>query len=143
MKMLKKVAPVIAVVALGGLAACSYGHKGLDENAVRKHAVSKLDDIGATDAQKAKICPLVEEVISDCRDLHQRHKGVLRKMLGCLLMEKPDAAWLHRTVDEIAQDGTAFMHRSVDNFIGISAALDVKQRAKLQKRVEKAMNSHE
>ena len=142
MKLLGKIALVTATIALGGLAACSHDHKQFDEAVVRKHVLSKLEEINATEAQKAKICPLVEGIIGDCRDLHQRNKGLLRKVAGCLLQEKPNAAWLHSTVDEKTQEAAAFLHRSVDSFIEISRALDGEQRAKLQKKVEAAVVSH-
>jgi len=142
MRVLGKIALVTATIALGGLAACSHDHKQFDEKMVKKHVISKLEEINATEEQKAKICPLVEGIIGDCRDLLQRNKGLLRKVAGCLLLEKPDAAWLHKTVDEKTQEAAAFLHRSVDSFIEISGALNGEQRAKLQKKVETALVAH-
>ena len=132
----KAVAAVVAVVSIGMLAACKHGHQGHDPERLKEHVDSKLKAIGATGEQRAKIGGITDRIIADGQEIRQRNKGLCQKMIGCLLLDNPDREWLHRTVDEKAQEFAAFAHRTVDSLIETSGNLTPEQRAELKKRVE-------
>lgn len=127
---------VLAVASLATLAACKHGRHGCNMQQLKGHVDAKLKAIGASAEQRAKIGVIADGIIADGENLKQKNKGLCQKFVGCLLLDQPNAEWLHHTVDETAQQFTAFAHRTVDSLIKVSGTLTTEQRAQLKKKIE-------
>lgn len=132
----KAVVAVLAVASVGTLAACKSGGHGCNPQQLKRHVDAKLKAVGATAEQRKTIGVIADGIIADGEEVKSRNKGLCQKFLGCLLLDQPNADWLHHTVDEKAREFTAFAHRTVDSLIKISSNLTPEQRAQLQKRIE-------
>jgi Spy/CpxP family protein refolding chaperone len=137
----KAVVAILAVVSAGMVSGCKHGHHGCDPKILKEHVDSKLKAIGATEEQRTKIGGIADHIIADFTEIHKKNKGLKQQFVGCLLLDKPNAEWLHRTVDEKAQELAAFAHRTVDCLIAASGNLTPEQRAELRKRVAKSGSS--
>lgn len=127
----------LIVLSLGTLAACK-GHHGHDPKKMKQHVESSLKKIGATEEQRAKIAVVTDRIFSEGSELHKNNQGLGKKIVACLLLDKPNKEWLHQTVDEKAKEFTAFAHRTVDNLLEASATLTPEQRAELNRRLQSA-----
>lgn len=139
-KGIRKVTAILGVVAMvGALGACKRcgSHGGLSGK-IKEHVTASLDKVGATGGQKASINSEVDQIVADGKAIHDGNQGLKNKVVACLLLDTPNSAWLHATVDEKAKELTGFAHRTVDRLIRISAVLTPAQRAELQKRYESA-----
>lgn len=137
-KALKAVVAGIAVLSVGTLAACTSHHSSHDPKKLKEHVEASLKKVDATDEQRLKIGAVTDRIIADGGDLCKSSQGLGKKIADCLLLDKPDKEWLHRTVDEKAGELTAFAHRTVDSLIEISGVLTSGQRTKLQAGYEAA-----
>ncbi|QEM67761.1 hypothetical protein FO488_06065 [Geobacter sp. FeAm09] len=140
-KGIKRVTAVLGAVALAGaITACKQcgSHHGDLSGKIKGHVAASLDKIDATEEQRGKINAGVDQVVADGQQLHKGNQGLANKVVACLLLDTPDRAWLHATVDEKAKEFTGFAHRTVDRLVEISAVLTPGQRAQLKKRYEAA-----
>jgi len=139
-KSIRKIAVILGAVAMAGaLGACKQCdfHSDLSGK-IKRHVAASLDKIGATEDQRTRINGGVDEIMADGKAIHEGNQGLKNKVVACLLLDTPNSAWLHATVDEKAKELTGFAHRTVDRLIRISAVLTPAQRAELQKRYESA-----
>ncbi|KAA0894058.1 Spy/CpxP family protein refolding chaperone [Oryzomonas rubra] len=139
-KGIKRIAAVLGAVAMAGaITACKQcGSHGDLSGKINGHVAASLDKIDATEEQKGKINAGVDQIVADGKEIYNSNQGLKNKMVGCLLLDIPNSAWLHATVDEKAKELTGFAHRTVDRLIAISAVLTPGQRAELKKRYESA-----
>jgi len=139
-KSIKRVTAIIGAVALAGaITACKQcGSHGDLSGKIKGHVAASLDKIDATEEQKGKINAGVDQIVADGKEIYNGNQGLKNKMVGCLLLDTPNSAWLHATVDEKAKELTGFAHRTVDRLIQISTVLTPGQRAELKKRYEAA-----
>ena len=135
-KTLKVVATVVAVTAMGTLAACKVNPMAHDPKKLKAHVDSKLKSVGATEEQRTKIVAIADRILADCGEIHKNNKGLQQKFVGCLLLDTPNREWLHRTVDEKTKELAEFAHRTVDSLIEISGTLTPGQRAEIKKQIE-------
>ena len=133
------VAGMAAVVSLGMLSACKGHHgNGHDPKKWKEHGDSCLKKVGATEEQRQKIGGITDRIIADGSEICKNNKGLGQKFLGSLLLDKPNKEWLHQTVDDKAQELTAFAHRTVDSLLEVNGNLTSEQRAQLKEKCEKA-----
>lgn len=139
-KGIKAAAAILGVVLVGGsLTACKHhGTHGDQSDKIREHVGASLKKVSASDLQRAKIDGIMDQIASDGKQLCQNSQGLKNKVVGCLLLDTPDRAWLHGTVDEKARELTGFAHRTVDRLIEISAVLTPQQRLELKSGFESA-----
>lgn len=137
-KTLKVVVAGMAILSVGALAACKPHHGGHDLKKLKEHVEASLKKVGATDEQRVKIGAVTDKIIADGGNLCKSSQGLGKKFVSCLLLDKPNKEWLHQTVDEKAQEMTAFAHRTVDSLIEISGMLTAEQRTKLNTRYDAA-----
>jgi Spy/CpxP family protein refolding chaperone len=122
------------LIVAGSLSACKHPCMDGDHSEqIKKHVNASLKKVDATDEQKAKIGVVVDQISADGKQICAANQGLKAKVVGCLLLDTPNRAWLHTTVDEKALELTAFAHRTVDHLIEASAVLSHEQREKLGK----------
>ena len=91
----------------------------------------KLDEIGATDAQKQKVREIKDRLLKDARALHQDHAGLHQELLGLLEQDNPDPARLRAFVHERTEAMTRFADEAADAAIELHGVLTPEQRKKL------------
>jgi Spy/CpxP family protein refolding chaperone len=127
------------LIVAGSLTACKHHCMDGDHSEqIKKHVNASLKKVNATDEQKAKIDAVVDQISTDGKQICAANQGLKAKVVGCLLLDTPNSAWLHATVDEKAKELTAFAHRTVDHLIEASAVLSHQQRSDLKKGFESA-----
>jgi Spy/CpxP family protein refolding chaperone len=127
------------LVVAASLSACKHPCMGGDHSEqVKKHVNASLKKVNATDEQKTKIDAVVDQISADGKQVYGANQGLKAKVVGCLLLDTPNSAWLHATVDEKAKELTAFAHRTIDHLIVASAVLSHEQRSELKKGFDAA-----
>lgn len=91
----------------------------------------RLDDLEATEAQRARISQIERALFDDARPLVLQNPEVKRELLTELRGDAPDAAKLHGLVDARAAAYTAFAHRLVDAAVEVHGLLTPAQRARI------------
>lgn len=100
----------------------SYAHDRLSD---------KLDDLEATDAQRARITELERALFSDARPLVLSNRQTKLELVSELRGDTVDAAKLHQLVDARAAAYTALAHKMVDAAVEVHGLLTPQQRAQL------------
>ncbi|MDQ3265096.1 MAG: Spy/CpxP family protein refolding chaperone [Myxococcota bacterium] len=93
----------------------------------------RLDDLDATDAQRARIAELQRSLFAEARPLFLSHQQTKQELLHELQGQTPDAARLHALVDARVAAYQAMAHRLVDASVEVHALLTPEQRAELQR----------
>jgi periplasmic protein CpxP/Spy len=96
-----------------------------------------LDDLSATEAQRAQIHAIEERLLARAAALHQDHEGDRAELLAQWQSANPDRAKLHALVDQRFEAMKAFAHEAVDAGVEVHDVLTPEQRAKLAKKIER------
>jgi Spy/CpxP family protein refolding chaperone len=101
----------------------------------------KLDEIGATDAQKQKVREIRDRLCADAKALRPA-KGTLHRELATLLeQDNPDPVRLKALVKEYTDAITRFGDEAIDAAIELHGVLTPEQRKKLLTDVQEHMES--
>jgi protein CpxP len=134
---------VAGLVVLTGFGPFRHGHHRMDAAKIQKMADRRaddvLDDLDATDAQRASIKPLVAATVKDGTALHEGNKATRQLFLTEWQKDNPDAAALHTAVDGRMDDVRAFAHTVVDRVLQAHAVLTPKQRAVVAEDIKDRM----
>jgi Spy/CpxP family protein refolding chaperone len=91
----------------------------------------KLDEIGATEAQKQKIREVKDRLMKDGRALRESHAALREGVLTLLAQENPDAAQLKALIRERTDAVSHFGDEVADALVDLHATLTPEQRQKL------------
>ena len=91
----------------------------------------KLDEIGATDAQKQKVREIKDRLVEDAQVLRPDRKALHQELLGLLEQDNPDPARLKALVHERTEAITRFADEAADAAIELHGLLTPEQRKKL------------
>jgi Spy/CpxP family protein refolding chaperone len=91
----------------------------------------KLDEIGATEAQKQKVREVKERLMKDGRALHESRTDLREKVLALLAQDNPDPAQLKALIRERTAALSRFGDEAADALVEIHATLTPEQRQKL------------
>jgi protein CpxP len=137
---------VAGLVVLTGFGPFRHGHHRMDAEKIQKMADRRaddvLDDLDATDDQRARIKPLVAATVKDGAALHDGNKATRQLFLAEWQKENPDAAALHTAVDGRLDDVRVFAHTVVDRVLAVHAVLTPKQRSVVAEEVKDRMGEH-
>lgn len=130
---------IAAMTLLMAVAAVACGRHHNDRNlspeAMERRALDRvgwvLDDIDATDAQKAKIEPLVKALVPKAAALRDKHRPTHEALAREVISGKADAGKVHGVVTQTAGDWRRFAHEVADAALSAHGVLDAGQRAKL------------
>lgn len=132
------VAAVSAVVLLSAFGPGRFGCGGTPEerfDRAQSYAADrindKLDDLEATDAQRARISQIEQALFAEAKPLVLSNRQVKLEIVNELRGETPDAAKLHALVDARAAEYQALAHRMVDAAVEVHGLLTPEQRAEL------------
>lgn len=137
----------IAVLALAAGGACILGVGALKAHAhpgFRFHgdhamvhrfvdfAVNeKLDEIQATDEQKAKVREIKDRLMKDGQALREGHAGLHEQMLALLAQDNPDPAQVKALVRQRTDALVRFGDEAADALVELHGVLTPAQRQKL------------
>ena len=96
-----------------------------------------LDELDATDAQRAQILAIVDGLIAKVQAEHAKgeRKQLAEAVAAAIESNNPDTREIDRLIDERAQRMTALAHEAVTAARGIHAQLTPEQRKELAERV--------
>jgi Spy/CpxP family protein refolding chaperone len=102
---------------------------------------SLLDDINATDAQRAQVNQMKDELWQQGQALHQTEQ-LREHLVSQWGADQVDAAKLHAAVNEKIDAFRAFANRAVDDSVKLHDLLTPEQRAKLQEEIRNLHQHH-
>lgn len=135
---------LIAVAAVGLVGAgCSrgYHHGETDPQKVSawvgEHINDALDDLDATDAQRAKAHEIKERLVKDGFAVREGQKTARKELVAQWDSAAPDAARVKALIDERAEAYRGFAHKAADAMVEFHAVLTPEQRAEVSKKLHR------
>jgi len=115
---------------------CGHDPQRLEEVA-REHLDEALDELDATDDQRAQVTALADRLLPQIRELVGEHRRVHEELRTAWSQETLDPAPLHALVDSRSEAFTRFAHEVVDAAAELHEVLTPEQRARLAERWER------
>ncbi len=125
--------------------ACGHGHRmspKVMERMVLGHVDDVMDDIDATDAQRATFEKLAGELLADGLAMKQEHKAHKKEMLALLGSPSPDREAIKAHLQDKIDRMEAFALRSVDKVLDAYETLDPEQQQIVLDKLAKHMENH-
>lgn len=145
MKLSRTLTFAALILSLATLAVACHPRGGHRANAeitpqtMERRAIERagwmLDDIDATDAQRAQINALIKGMVPKAHALRTERRTIGLQLADELLSGKPDAAKVHAMLDAIGDPMLAMVHEAADTVIQAHAILTPKQREALIDRL--------
>ncbi len=117
------------------------GHRGpaqLDR-IISSHLEDALDNLDATDAQRAQIRALKDDLVKKAQALHAGQPDLRRELVAQWDAASPDMTKVHALVDQRADAMKAFAGDVADAAGKLHAILTPEQRAKISKKLHRRM----
>jgi periplasmic protein CpxP/Spy len=149
---MKKVLSSIAVLAAlaagfvlltGFRGGCgSHHHAGAAsvDKMITAHLDDTLDDLKATDGQRAQILALKDKLVKDGVALHQGQADAKKALVAQWDSATPDRAAVHALVDARIDAIRAFAHQVADAGLDLHGTLTPEQRAQISKKIHRRMD---
>jgi Spy/CpxP family protein refolding chaperone len=137
------VLPAIAMIIPMTLTACGGMHRRGDLDPARadqqltEHLEDVLDDVKASDAQRARILAIKSRLLPEVTALVASKRQVRQEVVAQLASDHPDAARLHALVDLQIAALRVIAHKSVDGIVEAHGTLTPEQRAPLVKKMRR------
>jgi len=117
-----------------------HGHHADDGAMAAPHMVewlvdNALDDVGASDAQRAKVLAVKDRVMNEAKTLHAGHDATHEEFLRQWELDKMDSARLHALVGARLEEMKRVLHTAVDGVVEVHDTLTPEQRKTLIARV--------
>ncbi len=136
------IAAVASVAALAGAAAAATGRWHRDPDRAYRFITRKVDrmmnEINATDAQRAQINQIKERLFKEGQDLRQKQRDLRRELLADWDAAQVNGADVHAKVNAQLDAFRAFANDVADASIQVHDLLTPEQRA----QVKQAMSRH-
>ena len=130
----------ISVVACGG-----HGHDMSPQMMKRLflgHVDDVMDDIDATDAQRATFEATAEEILAEALEMKKTHKAHEKEMLTLLKAPSPDRDAIKAHIQDKLDRVEDFAIRSVDKILDAYETLDSGQRQIILDKLAKHLEKH-
>jgi Spy/CpxP family protein refolding chaperone len=133
-----------AVVLAAGVAIAASGSRGPERarQFINWRVDDALDELNATDAQRAKAHALKDRLFDDALKMRAEKEQVRAALIEQWKADRPDPAAVHREVDRIADEFRAFAHQAADAALELHQSLTPEQRAELLQRAEQHRDRH-
>jgi Spy/CpxP family protein refolding chaperone len=130
-------AGVSAIVMLAGFTGGGWRHGGpfnpeRAKRAVSFHVDNKLEDLKATDAQKAQVNALKDELFDEALKLKDSNQASKKELMAQWDAQRVDSGRVHQIVDERLDAFRAFAHKVADSAIRLHDLLTPEQRTQLK-----------
>lgn len=130
------VAAVVSLVVLSGCGGARGGEERL-KKMVEWKVEDVLDDVDATEAQRATVKGLKDSVLAEATPLFASAQGTRKELVTEWKAQSVDAARVHQAIAAQADALEGFAHKLADAAIAVHDVLTPKQREVLTQRIEK------
>jgi len=124
----------------GGWGPCGRSH---DPERVKQmvtaHLDDALDDLQASDAQRAQVQALKDRLLTDAQQLFASHRDAQQKLVEQWDSASPDRAQVYALVDARIDALRAMAHEAADAAIQLHGILTPEQRAQVSKKIHRRM----
>jgi protein CpxP len=144
---------VLAVSSVAALAGFAYGAgahcrsgRGGDPEQFRRFITRRvndiLDDLEATDAQRARVLAVKDRILAAARAAHPGHHHSKDELLAQWRSENPDKARVRELIDARVEAMRQAFYDVAEGMLEVHAALTPAQRAQLATELEKHHANH-
>ncbi len=131
---------LVAFALLTGFRGGGCGARHHDPAAMfRAHVDDMLDDVNATDAQRAQIDAIADQLLMQGKTLAQGQKDARAALLAQWDAGQPDPAKVHALVDQRIDALRALAHQAADGAIQAHGILSPEQRAQISKKAHRRL----
>jgi Spy/CpxP family protein refolding chaperone len=124
----------------GGCGHRPHGHDPAEVAAfVSDRVDDALDDVDATEAQRAQIHAVKDRLLARAQTLRDGHRAVRDEVLAQWKSDAPDRARLQALVDQRVEATRAFAQEAIDAGVEVHAILTPEQRAMVTRKIERRM----
>jgi periplasmic protein CpxP/Spy len=95
-----------------------------------------LDDLKATDAQRAKVLAVKDRLLAQAEKLREGHEAAHAELSTQWSSDKVDTAMLHALVDARVDELRGVLHQAVDGLAEVHDTLTPEQRRQLVSMIE-------
>jgi Spy/CpxP family protein refolding chaperone len=139
---------VLAVAAVTGVAAAAAGHRAHRDpqqfhDLINRKVDRLMDDIKATDAQRAQINQLKEKLFSEGMDLRKNQRALRHDLLANWDAPQVNADEVHAQVDKQVEAYRTFAHDAANASIQLHDILTPEQRGQLKQELSNHRGMHE
>ena len=131
----------VACAALAGVAIAANRMANRDPNRAYQHITSKVDklmnEINATDAQRAQINQLKDKLFQEGMNLRQNRQSLRQQLFANWDAAQVNASDVHAQVDKQVDAWRAFAHDAADASIQLHDLLTPDQRTQLKQILSK------
>jgi Spy/CpxP family protein refolding chaperone len=127
---------LIASLAVGGVA-LARGPGGGGGGFFGPRMARLLEDLNLTEQQKDLAIDIRVGLKKQAKAMRRAHIASMDEVAAELAKPKPDAAKLHRILDQRAEEMRKLGHQAVDQFLTLHATLSNEQRAQLVAKLQK------
>ena len=131
----------VACAALAGVAIAANRMANRDPNRAYQHITSKVDklmnEINATDAQRAQINQLKDKLFQEGMSLRQNRQSLRQQLFANWDAAQVNASDVHAQVDKQVDAWRAFAHDAADASIQLHDLLTPDQRTQLKQILSK------
>jgi Spy/CpxP family protein refolding chaperone len=121
----------------GAIAHHAFAHRFVDFT-VAEH----LKEIGATEAQKAKVTAIKDRLLEKARALHEERDGLHEELARLFQEDQVDAARVKALVRERTDAVARFGEEAADALVELHAVLTPEQRQKLRAGMQEHAGRH-
>jgi len=125
-----------AIALLAGFVVQGPMHSKRAYGFVSYRVNSMLDDIHATDAQRAQINAIKDELFNDGLTLKQANRSLRKDLVAQWDSDAIDSAKIHAMVNDRVEAFRAFANKVADDAIKVHDLLTPEQRAQLKAELE-------
>lgn len=102
----------------------------------------KLDEIGATSAQKERVGAIKDRLMKKAEALHDDHQALHNDLLALLEQDNPDPARLKALVHERIEAFSRFADEAADGLVELHGVFTPEQRRKLLAEAREHVKPH-
>jgi Spy/CpxP family protein refolding chaperone len=102
----------------------------------------KLDEVGASEAQKQKVREIKDRLVREAHTLRDDRKAFRDELLGMLEQDTPDAAQLKAAVRQRTEAFGRFAENAADAVVELHGVFTPEQRKKLLAEAREHMDRH-
>ena len=124
---------------------CSHGggHGAMMHKFIDLAVNEKLDEIGASDAQKQKVGEIKDRLMARGEALRGERMAAHKEIIDQLSKDQPDAERVHALVKERTESFARFADDVASGVLEVHAVLTPEQRQKLMAHVREHLEGHD
>ncbi len=123
----------------GGCGRGAHADPARIDRLVTEHIDDALDDLKATDAQRAQVHVLKDKLLQDGQKFAAGQREARKAFVAQWDAAQPDAAQVHALVDARVDALRALAHETADSAIRLHGILTPEQRAQVSKKIHRRM----